>query len=429
MPGMTKIAILRERVRMAAWLARALVIASVAIAMAPSVRAENPSFGEMLARAQAQAAAGHRWAPPGDNMTETISSMMDIISSATPQQLAELSALLESDGSRLPPGVRPQGTLPVPHAAVVITKTDPNRTVPEPGVTMTEPDRPLPGPTEPKAESDRPVPGPPVTKMESDRPVSGPTLPETESDRAVASPAVTMTPPDRPAAGPDVTTKTEPDRPISGPTVTMTSPDRPVPGPAATVTPPDRAIPGRALTTTQPDRPVPGPAATVTPPDRAIPGRAVTMTQPDRPVPGPTATMTPPDRAIPGRAVTMTQPDRPVPGPAVTMIQPDRVVPKSVAPVSPPRSGARATELFERGQEAERLGDFSAARRFYTIAAQQGSAAAARNLGRLYDPIYLTQTALGGIDPDVAVARRWYERAVAMGDPIAGPLLEALASR
>jgi TPR repeat protein len=37
--------------------------------------------------------------------------------------------------------------------------------------------------------------------------------------------------------------------------------------------------------------------------------------------------------------------------------------------------------------------------------------------------------ALGGIDPDPALARHWYERAVAMGDPVAGPLLEALALR
>ena len=65
-----------------------------------------------------------------------------------------------------------------------------------------------------------------------------------------------------------------------------------------------------------------------------------------------------------------------------------------------------------------------AARRFYASAVQQGSAAAARNLGRLYDPIYIERTAMGGIDPDLALARHWYERAVAMGDPEAAPLLE-----
>jgi TPR repeat protein len=71
----------------------------------------------------------------------------------------------------------------------------------------------------------------------------------------------------------------------------------------------------------------------------------------------------------------------------------------------------------------------SGARRLYAASADQGNATAARSLGRLYDPAYLKQTALGGIDPDPALARRWYERAVAMGDAQAAPLLQALAAR
>jgi TPR repeat protein len=85
--------------------------------------------------------------------------------------------------------------------------------------------------------------------------------------------------------------------------------------------------------------------------------------------------------------------------------------------------------LFARGLDAELHGDFSGARRFYSSAAQQGDAAAARNLGRLYDPAYLKQVALGGIDPDPALARHWYERAVRLGDTEAGPLLQALSVR
>jgi TPR repeat protein len=86
-------------------------------------------------------------------------------------------------------------------------------------------------------------------------------------------------------------------------------------------------------------------------------------------------------------------------------------------------------ELFARGQQAERQGDISGARRFYSSAAQQGHAMAARDLGRLYDPAYLKQTAQGGIDADPAIARQWYERAIAMGDAEAGPLVEALSLR
>jgi TPR repeat protein len=98
-------------------------------------------------------------------------------------------------------------------------------------------------------------------------------------------------------------------------------------------------------------------------------------------------------------------------------------------PLPLPAADSRAGLLFARGLDAERRGDFSAARRFYLTSAQHGDAAAARNLGRLYDPAYLGQTALGGIDPDPALARRWYERAVRLGDADAGPLLEALSVR
>jgi TPR repeat protein len=94
-----------------------------------------------------------------------------------------------------------------------------------------------------------------------------------------------------------------------------------------------------------------------------------------------------------------------------------------------PRPTPRGLELYARGQDAERQGNISGARRFFAGAAEQGSAAAARSLGQLYDPAYLKQTVFGGIDPDPALARNWYQRAAAMGDAEAGPLLEALAVR
>ena len=67
--------------------------------------ADGYKFADLLARAEAQAAAGHRWAPSGDNMTETVSAMMELISSATPEQLAELSDLLR-ESTRSSPRTR-----------------------------------------------------------------------------------------------------------------------------------------------------------------------------------------------------------------------------------------------------------------------------------------------------------------------------------
>jgi TPR repeat protein len=119
--------------------------------------------------------------------------------------------------------------------------------------------------------------------------------------------------------------------------------------------------------------------------------------------------------------------DRPVPRDSLAPAEADRPT-QSVAAI-PSRPGSRATKLLVRGQKAEQSGDISGARRLYASAAQQGIAAAARDLGRLYDPAYLKQTALGGIDPDPILARHWYEQAVTMGDVEAGPLLDALALR
>jgi TPR repeat protein len=222
---------------------KVLLAACIVIVTALPVRADNPTFADLLARAKAQAAAGHRWMPPGDNMTETVVSMMDLIPTATSQQLSELSVLLASEKAPASPP---------------------------------EPIRPPPA--------------------------------ETRTAAAVPPPAIA------------------------------------------------RSTVDTALAT----------------------------------------------------------PDRPVAKPAVPI---------------PSRPALRALEMFARGEVAERQGDVSGARRFYASAAAQGHAEAARNLGRLYDPAYLQQTVVGGIDPDPALARHWYERAIALGDAQATPLLDALSMR
>ena len=131
-------------------------------------------------------------------------------------------------------------------------------------------------------------------------------------------------------------------------------------------------------------------------------------------------------------------------GPVAATITPGPVTPAQItpSPVAPPRIGPtpaepvpttadpqRAAMLFARGLDAERRGDISGARRFYATSARQGDAAAALNLGRLYDPTYLKQTALGGVDPNPELARFWYDAAAKLGDTGAAPLLEALSSR
>jgi hypothetical protein len=101
------------RIEMGGGTSRVLLITAIIAAGSFSVRAEERTIADLLTRAEAQAAAGHRWAPPGDNMTETVAVMMDIIAQATPEQLVELSNLLEKNSSNPPSPSSAQAT-PVP---------------------------------------------------------------------------------------------------------------------------------------------------------------------------------------------------------------------------------------------------------------------------------------------------------------------------
>jgi hypothetical protein len=290
------------RIEMGGGTSRVLLIAAIIAAGSFSVRAEERTIADLLTRAEAQAAAGHRWAPPGDNMTETVAVMMDIIAQATPEQLVELSNLLEKNSSNPPSPSSAQAT-PVP-----------------------------------------------ITP-------------------AQATPARASTPAGAAAQAP-------PAQAFAAPLPIQIAPSETAPAQTA----PSRATPN----------PAPPPARAAAPATAAQAG------------------LTPDRRTV---TVETTAPERPAP---------IRVM---------PRPTPRGLELYARGQDAERQGNISGARRFFAGAAEQGSAAAARSLGQLYDPAYLKQTVFGGIDPDPALARNWYQRAAAMGDAEAGPLLEALAVR
>jgi hypothetical protein len=319
-----KIGISQFRARTGAsttWLFGLCLVTALGIAApSPGRGEERPSFADLLTRAQAQAALGHRWSPPGDNMTETISTMMDLISTATPKQLADLSALLEADSSRAKTQA-PKAQVAQPFATEATLEPAP--VAPKP---------PLPIAVEPIAA--KPLPG------------------------------VTL----------------EPIAPLPPPAVALE--------PVVAKPPPVIAL--------EPVAPKPPPAIALDP---------VVAKPPPAIAPEPVVPKPPPAIALGAVAA------KPPPAPVVL------------------RPSPRALELFARGQNAERQGDVSGARRLYATAAEQGSATAARSLGRLYDPGYLKQTALGGIDPDPVLARHWYERAVAMGDAQAAPLLQALAAR
>ena len=89
-----------------------------------------------------------------------------------------------------------------------------------------------------------------------------------------------------------------------------------------------------------------------------------------------------------------------------------------------PASADDASEIAAKmkiGAELMASGDITAARMMFERAAEAGEAAAAFALAETYDPVVLRRLRLrGGIAPDVALARRWYEKARDLGS-IAAP--------
>jgi len=84
--------------------------------------------------------------------------------------------------------------------------------------------------------------------------------------------------------------------------------------------------------------------------------------------------------------------------------------------------------LIKRGQDFVRNHDFSSARLLLKRAAEAGSAAAALSLGETFDPLVLQQFHEIGVQPDLAQARDWYERAARLGSDAASQRLAKFAA-
>jgi hypothetical protein len=97
----------------------------------------------------------------------------------------------------------------------------------------------------------------------------------------------------------------------------------------------------------------------------------------------------------------------------------------------PPSSADDASEIaakMKMGTELMANGDVAAARLMFERAAEAGDAAGAFALAETYDPVVLRRLHLrGGVVPDVALARKWYETARDLGSVAAPERLSRLA--
>jgi hypothetical protein len=84
--------------------------------------------------------------------------------------------------------------------------------------------------------------------------------------------------------------------------------------------------------------------------------------------------------------------------------------------------------LVRRGDDLILLGDISGARRLYALAAEDGDGQAAKRLGDTYNPEFLSEHHVQGLQPDINTAEEWYRKAAALGDPDASETLRYLSS-
>jgi len=100
---------------------------------------------------------------------------------------------------------------------------------------------------------------------------------------------------------------------------------------------------------------------------------------------------------------------------------------KSVAPPPlPPEERERAERLIARGESDLKNGNIALARQFFLRAAEAGLARGALLLATTYDPRELARLGAQGVQPNLAEARKWYERARELGAPEAEERLARL---
>jgi hypothetical protein len=85
--------------------------------------------------------------------------------------------------------------------------------------------------------------------------------------------------------------------------------------------------------------------------------------------------------------------------------------------------------LVEQGDQFVAAGDLVTARTVFQRAAEAGDATAAMALAATYDPLMLTKLGVVGVEPNLAKARAWYQRAENLGLPEATRRLSLLANQ
>ncbi len=337
------------------------------------------------------------------------------------------------------PAADPPAPLPDRELAASGDAPDPAEVVqtPAPLVPPTASDEPERPPEQLAETEDAPAtaaaaaPGPGDAPSAADNPGSAAAEPEPDTSQAASATQ-------EPAAATDAGAAMPPDAPApaeeapASASTPVADQDPPQAAAAATGAPDDEAMPaeGRdpppavaldAVAQDRGDEPSPG-AAAPAPTQSPAPGEAPPALVAQPPAAPPAAAPPAAEERGPAPTAAANEPSRP---PREEAGLAGNGPPRVAAPAAA-MSPALVTALIRRGDAMLALGDVSAARLLYERAAAGGSGAAALAAGRTYDPRILEGMGARGLRPDPATAARWYERAIALGEAEAEPLLRAV---
>lgn len=93
-----------------------------------------------------------------------------------------------------------------------------------------------------------------------------------------------------------------------------------------------------------------------------------------------------------------------------------------------PLAPDEVTMLLKRGKDFLANGDISSARLLLRRAAEAGNSEAALALGSTFDPVVIDRLGAIGVHADTATARKWYEKAAALGSNNASQQIANLAA-
>lgn len=112
---------------------------------------------------------------------------------------------------------------------------------------------------------------------------------------------------------------------------------------------------------------------------------------------------------------------------ALASTQTVAAIPTALPQLSP-KDREAALKLVEMGNSELKLGNPLTARQFYQRATDRGLPQAAMALGATYDPVELLQIeGIVTVRPDVKLARKWYEKALELGEPGAAVRIRRLS--